>query len=918
MLSPGLVGALALAYLGALFGVATWADRRARAGRSVVANPAVYALSLAVYCTAWTFYGSVGRAAGGGLEFLTVYLGPTLLALLGPTLVRKVVRVSRAHRITSLADFLGARYGKSALVSGVAAAIAVVGVVPYLALQLKAVAASYTVLTGGASGAAHGDPGPLGDPALWATLALALFAVLFGTRSLDVTERHEGLVAAVAVESAVKLLAFLAVGAFVVFGLYAGPADLFARAQAAGLTEAAGGVGGADWFGMLLVSFFAVLLLPRQFHVAVVENTDDRHLETAAWAFPLYLLAINLFVWPIALAGRLRLPAGVDADTFVLTLPLAEGHPWLAAVVFLGGLSAAAGMAVVSAVALSTMASNHLVMPALLRWRRLRLGDRPRLAGLVLGVRRATIGALMLAAYGYYGLVGEAYGLVSIGLVSFAAVAQFAPALLGGLYWTEGSRGGALAGMVGGFAVWGYTLALPTLVDAGVLAESFRAEGPWGLGALRPQALLGLDGLSPLTHAVFWSLLVNVGLYLGVSVWGRRGVVERAQAVQFVRGGGPSATGAGRAVWRGRARVADLETLLARFLGARRAAAALAPWRESHPGEAEADAEAVGRAEAALAGVIGTASARVVVGAVVEEEPIGLAEVVDLLDEAQQTIAYSRALERKSAQLEEQQRLLAAAGDELRAANRRLRELDELKDEFVSTVTHELRTPLTSIRAFAEILLAQPDLPPDQRQEFLDIVVAEGERLSRLVDGVLRLQRPAPAGEARARFDLRGALADAARVAGQGLPDPPSQLTLDVPPDPVWVEGDRDGVVQLALNLLGNAVKVCTGPDPRIHVEVEPGAEVVAVRVRDNGPGIHPDDHAVVFESFRQARPRDGRRPAGSGLGLAIARRIAEDHGGTLGLESAVGEGATFTFTLPRARGPAPAGGDGQAAAPPA
>ena len=878
---------LALGYLAALFGVAAWADRRAREGRSVVANPTVYALSLAVYCTAWTFYGSVGRAATAGAEFLTIYLGPTLALLLAPSLLRKVVRIGRDQRITSLADFLSARYGKSAAVGAVVTGIAVLGVVPYLSLQLKAVAASYAALTG------HAEPGLLGDPGLWAAVGLAVFAALFGTRYLDVTERHEGLVAAVAAESLVKLVAFLAVGLFAVFGLYGGPAELLAQADAAGLLERpAARASGADWFALLGVSFFAVLLLPRQFQVAVVENTDSRHLLKAAWRFPLYLLAINLFVWPIALAGQLRLPPGADADQFVLTLPLAEGHPVLALLVFVGGLSAAASMAVVSAVALATMVSNHLVMPALLRWQRLQLAERANLAPLVLGVRRGAIALLLAAAYAYHAVVGGSYALVSIGLVSFAAVAQLAPAFLGALYWKTGNRSGALAGMTSGFLIWGYTLALPTLFQATGGATALLEAGPWGIGWLRPQALFGLEAFAPLTRGLFWSLGLNAALYLGVSAWTRAGAIERTQALAFVhanRFSRAEGAPAGRSVWRGQARVSDLRALLARYLGARRAADVLGR------ADGTADAALVHRAETALAGALGAASARVVVGAVVQEEPLDLPEVLGMLDEAQQTLAYSRALERKSAQLEEQRSLLAATTDELRAANERLLALDGLKDEFVGTVSHELRTPLTSIRAFAEILLGQPGLPPAQREEFLRVIVAEGERLSRLVDGVLRLQRADA--EAHVRLDLREAVGAAVRAVGGA---DPGHIRVALPAGPLPVVGDPDAVVQVLVNLIGNAVKFAGQADVSAATD---GARVVC-HVSDDGPGIEPGDLARIFEPFERGQQHGGERPAGTGLGLAIARRIAEAHGGALTVTSEPGAGATFTFSLPHASAP--------------
>lgn len=903
MIAPGTVALVALAYLGLLFGVAAWAGRRGARGESLLRHPSVYALALAVYCTGWTFFGSVGRASTSGVGFLPIYLGPTLTALLWGAVVRKLIRVSRYHRVTSLADLAAARYGKSALVGGVVAVGATLAVVPYIALQLKAVAAGVGALTG--TGAPAAALPVAADAAFWIAVGLAVFTVAFGARHLDAAERHDGLVTAVAFEAVVKLVAFLVLGAVVTFGLYGGVGDLFgeaaARPELAALLAFPEGEGVyLEWAVITGLSALAIVLLPRQFHVAVVENTDERHLERAAWLFPLYLLAINLFVLPIALAGRLRLPAGADADLFVLTLPLTEGMPLLALVVFVGGLSAATSMVIVAATALATMLSNNLAVPLLLRGGALDEAEASP-GRLVLGLRRALVVAVVLAGYAYYRLIGAWYPLVSIGLISFAGVAQFAPAVLGGLYWTRGNRAGALAGLVGGLLVWAYVLPLPTLVEAGVLAPTLVTEGPWGVGVLRPHALLGLGALSPLPHAVFWSLLVNVGLYVGVSLWTRADPVEQAQALAFVHIDRYVGSGAGRSAWRGTAAVADLQALLARFLGRRRAERAVGAYVEAHPPAAGADGQAdaafVHHVETLLAGALGSASARVVVARAVTEEPVPLGEVLDVLDEAQQARAYGRALEQKSQELAHQRRQLEATTRELRTANERLRDLDRLRDEFVSTVSHELRTPLTSIRAMAEILEAHPDLPTDQRQEFLTTVVRESERLTRLIEGVLTLQRPG-AGDGEAALVDLGAVVDAAVQTVR--PDAAARsirVVWERPRPAPRVRGDGDALAQVALNLLSNAVKFTDGTGTRVAVDLSAHDGEARLAVTDDGPGVHPDDRERIFEAFERS-DRGPRRP-GSGLGLAIVRRIVRAHGGAVAVEAAAPAGARFTVRLP-------------------
>jgi Na+/proline symporter/nitrogen-specific signal transduction histidine kinase len=887
MLAGWVIVAASAAYLGLLFAVAWYADRRADAGRSVIASPWVYALSLGVYATSWTFYGSVGRAAETGIGFLPVYLGPTLVAVLWVVVVGRMRRIAHAHRITSIADFIGARYGKSAALAALVTVIAVVGLVPYISLQLKAVSASFTLLNAYPDIVMPRDAGKggvLGDTAFYVALLLAAFAILFGTRHLDAAERHEGMVAAIALESVVKLAAFIAVGVFVAYGLFDGLADIAARAAADPRTRAllapvegpGGGYAGFAWLTVL--SMAAILFLPRQFQVAVVENVDERHLRTASWLFPLYLLAINLFVLPIALGGLLHFPAGtVDADTFVLALPMAERQQALALAVFIGGLSAATGMVIVETVALSTMVTNDIAVPLALRLGRLREGGAT--ARTLLAIRRGAIVAILLLGYAYFRFAGEAYALVAMGLISFAAVAQFAPAMLGGLYWRHGTRAGAAAGLCGGFAVWLYTLLLPSFARSGWLPSGFVEQGPFGIAVLKPYALFGVDGLDSITHAMMWSMLVNVACYVAVSLAGRPDAATRAQARRFVEERGAAAPPARAAL-----PTAALEALLARFLGAVRAREAM---RAPAAGLLE-------HAEAQLAGAIGSASARVMVASVVKDEVLGRDEVMSLLDETSQAIAYGRALEQKSAELE-------AATRELTAANQRLKELDAMKDDFVSTVSHELRTPLTSIRAFAEILADQPGLAPEKRERFVGIILKETERLTRLINQILDLAK-IESGRAEwhvEAIDLGKVAADAV-VASSGLADARGvRVEPASPGGPVIVRGDPDRLMQVLLNLLGNAVKFAPAGAGRVAVRVTAHEGIARVEVADNGPGIAADHHASIFEKFRQVGDTLTDRPQGTGLGLPIARRIVRQLGGDMGVASLPGEGATFWFTLP-------------------
>ena len=899
----------AFVYLGVLFAIAYYADERADAGRSIIASPYIYSLSLAVYATAWTFYGSVGRAASDGVGFLPIYIGPTLMIALWWVVLRKIMRISKQNRITSLADFIASRYGKSALLGGLVTVIAVIGILPYISLQLKAVSNSFTILVQYPEIVMPAKVGALSirqDTALWVALILATFTIAFGTRHLDAAEHHQGMVAAIAFESLVKLLAFLAVGVFVTFGIYDGFGDLFGRVSAvpklrAMLTPLEGVAGGyANWVWLTILSMMAIMFLPRQFQVAVIENVDEKHLNKAIWLFPLYMLAINIFVLPIAFGGLLRFPDGsVDADTFVLTLPMAEKRELLALLVFIGGLSAATGMVIVETIALSTMVCNDLVMPVLLRLRRLRLNERRDLTGLLLGIRRGAIVLILLLGYLYYKLAGEAYALVSIGLISFAAVAQFAPAILGGIFWKGGTRAGALWGLLAGFAVWLYTLFLPALARSGWLPLGLLEQGPFGIELLKPLQLFGLAGLDQISHAMIWSMIANVGAYVIVSLSASPSADEHRQASLFVDVFKHSGEAGGARFWRGTASVSDLYSLLARFLGTATADSAFGEYASAKglnwPDERLiADAELVHYIEVQLAGAIGAASARVMVAAVAKEEALTIDEVREILDEASQVVVYSHKLEQKSRELE-------AATAELREANERLKELDRLKDDFISTVTHELRTPLTSIRAFTEILLDTPDVEVEQRKKFLGIITKEAERLTRRINQVLDLAK-IESGKAEwieSRVDMREVISDTLAAMGQLFKEKAIEVEARLPEKVSTVTVDLDRMVQVMLNLLSNAVKFCDAANGRVEIALAEREGCLWVDVRDNGRGISPGDQEIIFQKFHQVGDALTDKPHGSGLGLHISRQIVEHFGGRMWVESSLGGGARFSFTLP-------------------
>ena len=897
MLSGWFVAAVATAYLGLLFAVARFGDARADAGRSII-SANVYALSLAVYCTSWTFYGSVGRATSGGLSFLTIYIGPTLMLMFVGVIV-KMIRISKAYRITSIADFIASRYGKSQLLAGLVTVIAVIGVVPYIALQLKAVSASLGVLF------AHAEPTLLPwwlDSTLLIAAVLALFTILFGTRHLDATERHEGMVAAIAFESVVKLLAFMAVGLFVTFSMYGGLSDLFQHAARSPdllrLVQFDSSRAGT-WTSLILLSGLAIIFLPRQFQIIVVENVDEAHLKRAVWLFPLYLLLINIFVLPLALGGLMHFQGqGLNPDTFVLTLPMAHGAGALTLFAFIGGLSAATGMVIVETIALSTMVCNDLVMPLVLRSSWLKSERRQDLSGLLIGIRRVAIALILLLGYIYFRAAGEAYALVGIGLISFTAVAQFAPAMFGGMYWKQGTRAGAVAGLLAGFGVWIYTLLLPSFAKSGWIGSGFVEHGLLGIDWLKAQSLFGLAGMDEISHCLWWSMLANFGCYIAVSLNSRPDAVEAGQAERFVDVFRHAQRDTNNRLWRGNASVDSIVGLLERFLGPARARQQLAAYaqmrgvRDWHA--LPADADFVHFAEAELAGAIGSASARVMVASVAQEEDLGLDEVLDILDEATQVRAYSRELEVKQHELE-------AATADLREANERLRELDRMKDDFISTVTHELRTPLTSIRALSEMLHEDPRLELDDRTRFLGIIANEAERLTRLINQILDMAK-LESGRAEwttSAVNVGEVVRESMDSLGQLFREKEVALDSDIPPQVPLVLADRDRLTQVMINLLSNAVKFVPGGSGRVNVKVSSDDKFVRVGVADNGPGLTAEEGVVIFEKFRQGGNTMTDKPQGTGLGLPISRQIVEYFGGNLWVESQPGAGANFIFTVP-------------------
>jgi Na+/proline symporter/CheY-like chemotaxis protein len=652
MLAGWAIVVLAIGYVGCLFAIAWVGDRSIRSTKGGRGRPVIYALSLGVYCTSWTFFGSVGLASATGYDFVPVYLGPILIFALGWRVIVRIVRVAKSQNLTSVADFIAARYGKSQAVSAIVTLVAVVGTLPYIALQLKAIVSSTETLLGGNPLVSNSLP-ELGfvETALVVAIALATFAVLFGTRHIDATEHQDGLMLAIAAESLIKLVAFLTVGVFVMVTVFGDVGGFYARVRDSYEVQSTFGraFNGGTWLTVTCLSMVAIILLPRQFHVTVVENNSEAEIRRAAWLFPTYLVLINLFVVPIAMGGLLVLPKTfVNPDMFVLALPMAKGADVVATIAYIGGLSAATAMVIVESIALAIMVCNGLVTPLLLRNRILESQASEAFVRTLLIVRRVAIFAIILLGFAVHRLLGPVHALAAIGLLSFAAIAQLAPAFFGGLIWRKGTARGAIAGILTGFAVWAYTLLLPWLVNAKWLAESVLTAGPFDIGFLRPQALFYLD-FDPLTHGVLWSLGANIAAYITVSLLRAPEPIERLQAHVFVQDEAPRVSSAPTfRLWRTSITIGDLQATVARYLGVERASRSFSEYAATRDTtlvlHGEADLHALRFTEHLLTSAIGAASARLVMSLLLRRNNVGSQSALRLLDDATEALQYNRDL----------------------------------------------------------------------------------------------------------------------------------------------------------------------------------------------------------------------------------------------------------------------------------
>ncbi|WP_339894819.1 sensor histidine kinase [uncultured Algibacter sp.] len=882
-------------YLAVLFYIAFLAEKKRKS--IWVNNPYVYTLSLAVYCSAWTYYGSIGIAANSGINFLPIYLGPVIAAPLWIIILRKIIRISKQHKISSIADFISLRYGNNRFLGALVTLVCLFGTLPYISLQLKAVSETFAIMTDETS---YVSTSILDDTTFYIALLLAVFAAFFGTQKTDASEKHKGIIASVAFESILKLVFFLIIGGHITFYLFDGTSDIYSQISITEnfheLTTLNGVEDGFNWFFMMALSFMAIFLLPRQFQVSVLENNREKHLKKAIWLFPLYLLLFNLFVVFIAWAGKLTFGDSVNPEYYTLLLPMEKGHSFLASLVFLGGFSAVISMVVVSTLALSTMVSNNLIIPYGFLDKFIK-NQPERNSKYIKNIRRISIFIIIISAYFFYISFSKELSLYAIGLISFVIIAQLAPSFFIGLFWNRGSSKAAIIGIIVGFIIVFYTLVLPFTLQAYTGVDDFTKYGLNGISTLKPYALFGIDFLSPPSHAFFWSMSFNILTYLVFSLTSKGNYRERNYAEMFVDSKNFSKLQDSALVWKGEAYVADIKNVLIRFLGEKRAQRALNIFFTKYklPQDTQlADARLINFSEKLLTGNIGSASAKILISSVVKEEEISLVEVLKILEESKEQVVNNKMLLEKSNEL-------SKLSSELKDANEELVSKDKQKDEFLDTVAHELKTPITGIRAATELLMDEDDdMPKDIKNQFLKNILQDSDRLGRLINNILDFEK-LETGRLNLDFkyqDIEKTIAKAIRSVAQIASKKGIKL-VNKNPHTFKLNYDEDRILQVLTNLLSNAIKFCEPKNGKIVVDYKLGNQNIEVSVTDNGKGIPEEDYDYIFDKFYQSKHQNTIKPEGSGLGLAITKQIVEKHHGKIWAKKDVKNGATLVFTLP-------------------
>lgn len=888
MMSSFTLFTVVLFYLALLFLVAHLAEKKK--SKLWINNPYIYALSLAVYCTAWTYYGSIGVAATSGLNYLPIYIGPIMIIPAWIYINTRIVRIARVNKISSIADFISLRYGNSRSFSAIITIVCLLAIVPYIGLQIRAISETFHLVT-----ETPVSKNILTDNATFVVILIALFSSYYGTKYVDASEKRLGIISAIALESFLKLFFIIILGLFVIYFVFDGFSDIYEKAsQFEDFKEknTFNGIEGAmNWMVLCMISGTAICILPRQFHTAIIENRQEKHIKTAIWFFPLYLLIFTVFIFPIAWGGRLIFEGqNVNPEFYSILIPQHFDNTLITVLVFLGGLSSSISMIIISAITLSIMLSNNLIIPYGMLGK-LKSENNIQNTKLITNIRKFSIFALIIMAFGFYKYFILKTSLDSVGLISFVVIAQLAPAFFGAVFWKRGTYKGAVIGLLAGLVICYFGLIIPQYYFS--YNQEFK-------GALRDIYnvfdFFTITFLGRIPQIFFWSILVNTAFFSIISVSVKGNYRERNFAELYVDIDKYIQNHENAFIWRGTAYVSDIKNILERFLGKNKTEQALRIFNLKYNIDSQtetADSRFIKFSENLLAGRIGTASAKILIEGVTQEDTISLKEVLTILEESKENITLNKKLTEQS---EELQKL----SDDLRKANESLIIKDHQKDDFLDSVAHELRTPITAIRSAGEILADDDDIPLEIKKEFLNNIITESDRLSEIINDILYLDK-LQHGEIILNIQENNIL-ETYKKAVKPLMHLIQQKNIHVSEvnllNNFLYEYDEARMIQLFQNILGNAFKF-TEEQGTIQTKLSEKEDRLIITIFNTGKHIPNEDLEMIFDKFYQSKNQNILKPTGSGLGLAISKKIIQAQGGTIQAANS-GLGVTFTITLPK------------------
>ena len=864
--------AIIMLYLALLFFIAFWAEKRK--SNFWANNPYVYSLSLAVYCTAWTYYGSIGVAANQGLEYLAIYIGPIIIIPAWIVINSKIIRISRVNKISSIADFISLRYGNSRSFGAIISVVCILAIIPYIGLQIKAISDTFHLVT-----KSENPNNIFTDTATYVVLLIAIFSSYYGTRYVDASEKRLGIISAVAVESFLKLIFFVILGIFVTYGIFNGFDDIYEKAK--NLPEFTqrnsfnGLEGSFNWMLTSMLSMTAIFLLPRQFHTTIIENRKENHLKTAIWVFPLYLLIFNFFVFPIAWGGKiLFLGQNVNPELFPILIPQKFGSILISVIVFLGGLSASISMIIISSITLSIMLSNNVIIPYgwidTFKTKNDTFNNKN-----IVNIRKVSIFLLIITAFVFYKYLILESSLFSVGLVSFVLIAQLAPSFFGAIFWRRGTYTGAVIGLILGILICYINLIIPQYLKA--------INPELAINQYRILQFFKIPYLETIPQVFFWSLLANATVFTIISVSSKGNYRERNYAEIYVDINRYIQNHEGAYIWKGKANVSDIRRILVKFLGDKKTKQALKIFNLKYNIDDEndtADSRFIKFSENLLSGRIGTASAKILIEGVTKEDKISLPEVLKILEESKENITLNR-------KLTEQSRQLRRLSDDLRSANSSLIEKDKQKDDFLDSVTHELRTPITAIRAAGEILLDDDDIPVEIKKDFLENIISESDRLNEIINDILYLDK-LESGTIKLNINKNNII-DTYHKALKPIYHLIQQKNIHHSEINLLNDNefyyDEARIIQVFQNILGNAYKF-TEESGMIQVKFQEKDNLLKIGIFNTGKKIPEEDIELIFDKFYQSKHQNIRKPVGTGLGLAICKKIIDAHQGKIYAEN--------------------------------